>query len=88
MIGTSRHTSRRETTRGVTRAETPSTPRMLMMLLPTTLPRAMLPWPRRTAPRDTASSGALVPQATTVRPITSEERPKRRATAADPFTRA
>ena len=45
--------------------------RMFRMLLPTTLPTAMSVWPARLALRETASSGELVPKATTVKPITN-----------------
>ena len=42
---------------------------MLTMLLPTTLPSATSLLPLMLAPTLTANSGALVPKATTVRPM-------------------
>jgi hypothetical protein len=42
---------------GATSADTPSTPRMLKVLLPTTLPTAMSRWPRSAAVTDAATSG-------------------------------
>ena len=44
---------------------------MLRMLLPTMLPMVMSALPFRAAEMLTAASGALVPMATMVRPITS-----------------
>ena len=58
----------------------------LKMLLPTTLPRAMSAWPESAAPTLTASSGALVPNATTVSPTTSGEMPKPTASREAPRT--
>ncbi len=58
------------------------------MLLPTTLPRAMSEAPVKLARTLTASSGALVPKATTVRPITNGEMPKAEARREAPRTRA
>ncbi len=49
----------------------------LQMLLPTTFPSARSAWPERAEPTLTASSGALVPKATTVKPMTSGEMPAR-----------
>ena len=58
----------------------------LKMLLPTMLPTAMSAWPASPACTLTAISGALVPKATTVRPITSGEIPNRAARRAAPRT--
>ena len=58
----------------------------LKMLLPTTLPIAMSVLPSSTAPTDTATSGALVPKATMVRPTTSGEMPKDSASLDAPRT--
>ena len=51
----------------------------LNMLLPTTLPMAMSALPSNEDITLTTSSGALVPKATIVNPITREEMLKRRA---------
>ena len=56
------------------------------MLLPTTLPTATAPWPRKAAMADTASSGSDVPTATTVRPITDSGTPNLPATTIDAST--
>lgn len=48
---------------------------MLKTLRPTTLPTAMSVVPLSTACTDTATSGALVPRATTVGPTTRGEMP-------------
>ncbi len=58
------------------------------MFDPTTLPIARSVSPRHDAPTLTASSGALVPNATTVNPITTGERPVRAARRAAPRTSA
>jgi len=58
------------------------------MFEPTTLPTARSVSPRHDAPTLTASSGALVPNATTVRPITTGVSPVRAANRADPRTNA
>ena len=60
----------------------------LAMLLPTTLPTAIPPAPASAACTLTTSSGALVPKATTVSPITSGVRPRRSARLAAPRTSA
>ena len=61
---------------------------MLAMLLPSTLPIARSGLPSSAAPTDTATSGALVPKATTVRPITSGEMPHDSAMREAPRTKA
>ncbi len=58
------------------------------MLLPITLPTAMSPLPLSEACTLTAVSGALVPKATTVRPMISGGMPKRLASLAAPRTSA
>ncbi len=57
---------------------------ILNILLPTTLPIAISPEPFIADMTLIASSGADVPNATTVRPTTSSEIPMRRAMAPDP----
>ena len=57
-----------DTVSGRIRADTPKMSRMLAMLLPTTLPRAMSLLPLTPAEILTNSSGADVPKATTVSP--------------------
>ena len=75
MIGTSRRISCVATTSGVIRADTPRMNKTLKMLLPTTLPRPMSDWPSHPALTDTAISGALVPYATIVSPMTNDDTP-------------
>ncbi|MOA45170.1 hypothetical protein D3C78_1675420 [compost metagenome] len=58
----------------------------LKMLLPTTLPTAMSPWPAKADCTLTAISGALVPKATTVRPMISGGMPNWAARRAAPRT--
>ena len=58
------------------------------MLLPTTLPIAMSTLPPWAAPTETAISGALVPNATTVSPTTSGETPNESASRLAPRTSA
>ena len=58
------------------------------MLLPTTLPSARSACPAHAAPTLTASSGALVPYATTVRPMTSGDTPAAPASRTAPRTSA
>ena len=58
------------------------------MLLPITFPMARSGLPSSEAPSDTASSGALVPKATIVRPTTSGESPKESAIREAPRTSA
>ena len=67
-------------------AAIPCTPRMLKMLLPTTLPIAISCLPLKLARTEVTSSGADVPRATMVRPITSSLRPRERASADEPET--
>ena len=73
---------------GVTQAVTPTIPSELNMFEPTTLPIAMSPSPWTAATVVAASSGRLVPKATTVSPITASEMPKSRAMTTAPSTRA
>src|SRR5690606_22197769 len=61
---------------GDTRPETPSTQRILKILLPTTLPTAMSRWPRIVAITDVITSGKEVPAATIVKPITASLTPQ------------
>ena len=56
------------------------------MLLPITLPTAMSAWPAQAELRPTASSGELVPNATTVRPTTRGEMPSAIASRDAPRT--
>ncbi len=60
---------------------------MLAMFEPMTLPKAISGEPRRAAVRLAASSGAEVPKATMVRPITSGLIPQRCASRLEFFTR-
>jgi hypothetical protein len=87
-IGTSRRISCVETTSGASSAQAPRMNSTLKMLEPTTLPTAMSELPLRPACRLTASSGELVPNATTVRPITSGEMPAIAARDEAPRTRS
>src|SRR5690606_22793890 len=84
MIGTSARRSCCATFRGTMTAEIPRMRSTLKMLLPTTFPREMSAWPRTDATTLTASSGALVPNATTVNPMTRGEMPMAAATRASP----
>jgi hypothetical protein len=59
---------------------------MLQMLLPTTLPTAIMLFPWMEEMRLTTSSGAEVPKATTVKPMTIGVTPMLRARLEDPFT--
>ena len=54
-------------------APIPMSSKILRILLPMTLPRSMSDLPSMSEANDTASSGALVPKATIVRPIKSFE---------------
>ena len=83
MTGRSKATSEGATASacGATSPERPSTPRMLNVLLPITLPTAISRSPRIVAMTEAATSGAEVPAATMVRPITSSETPSERAKA-------
>jgi hypothetical protein len=67
--------------RRASRLDTPSTPRMLKVLLPMTLPTAMSRSPRSVAMSEVATSGREVPAATMVRPITISLRPRTLAKA-------
>ncbi len=58
---------------GQIKAETPTISIRLAMLLPTILPTPMSGAPESAASRVTISSGADVPNATTVMPIASDE---------------
>jgi len=69
--GTSKRTNLRSTIKGVIMAESPNIKSTLKMLLPTTFPTAMSARPDSDDATETASSGALVPNATTVSPIVS-----------------
>jgi len=87
-MGTSKRTSWRCTTSGTITADKPRMNNTLRMLLPTTLPTAMSDWPLRLAPIDTASSGELVPTATTVSPTINGGMPRAAAMREAPRTRA
>ena len=86
MIGISRLTTDGSLFIGLNMADNPSTRAMLQILLPTTFPTAimLLPWIEEI--RLTTSSGADVPNATTVKPMTIGLTPKLRARLEDPFT--
>ena len=73
--GTSRRTSCWATTSGTITEEIPRMRRMLKILLPTTFPMARSAWPLKADITLTASSGELVPKATTVNPTTRGEIP-------------
>lgn len=62
----------------VMRAASPRTKRMLVMLLPSTLPMTMPVWCVAAATRDDASSGRLVPRPTMMRPTRKGDMPRRR----------
>src|SRR5690606_5958748 len=72
--------------RGEISAATPRMNRILKILLPTALAIANSACPEKAALTLTANSGALVPNATTVKPITSEGMPKFAAKRAAPLT--
>ncbi len=86
ISGTSRRISWAAVAIGRTRAASPRIRPRFAIFEPTTLPTATSARPFSAPCTLTASSGALVPKATTVRPMTSDERPKRRASAAAPLT--
>jgi len=67
-------------------ADKPRIARMLKVLLPTTLPMATSALPLSAPLTDTAISGALVPNATTVRPITMGATPSLAAIEEAPRT--
>ena len=69
-----------------TSATPPKMKPRLNMLEPTTLPTEMSAWPRNAAFTVTANSGAEVPNATMVRPMTSSDIPSRLAKCAAPST--
>ena len=75
IMGTSRRTNWRETMSGATMADTPKIKSTLKILLPTTLPTAISACPCSAEDTLTDISGALVPNATTVSPMTSGEMP-------------
>ena len=70
MKGMSIFTASRSTRIGATSAVRPNITKMFMILLPTMLPMVMSAFPEMAALMLTAASGALVPIATTVSPIT------------------
>ena len=72
---------------GANRAVHPTIINVLKILLPTTLPTAMSALPFRADDTLTVSSGAEVPKATIVRPITMEGIRNRLATDAAPSVR-
>ena len=86
--GISRLSIPRPTAMGLTRAVQPTIISMLKMLLPTTLPTAMSALPCRADRMLMTSSGADVPKATIVRPMTRFEIPYRLAMAAAPSVNA
>jgi hypothetical protein len=59
---------------------------MLAMFEPSTFPTASPPAPLSDAPIEAASSGALVPNATTVTPMKNGLTPRRRARRTAPCT--
>lgn len=68
-MGRSNRMSCLDTKRGAMMEESPRIKSMLKILLPNTLPSAMSAWPAMDDLMLTASSGELVPKATTVSPI-------------------
>ncbi len=86
MMGMSRLTTERSLVSGANRAASPRTRAMLQMLLPITLPTAIMLFCLTEETTLTTSSGVEVPKATTVRPITMGLRPRPRARLEDPFT--
>jgi hypothetical protein len=75
-MGTSNRISCCCTANGIIIADKPRINRTLKILLPTTLPTAMSACPCHAEEMLTASSGALVPRATTVRPTIRGEMPR------------
>ncbi len=71
---------------GLIKAATPIKRRILIMLLPMTLPRSISVLPLIMEVMETASSGAPVPKATTVRPMSCFETLKLEATLLAPST--
>lgn len=87
ITGTSKRINCLATTSGVTTAASPRITKILKILLPTMLPKARSVWPLKADITLTASSGALVPKATTVRPTTKGEIPTAVASRAEPLTK-
>jgi len=87
MKGISRRTIDARTRRGRNSAARARISPTFAMLLPTTFPTARSGVPLRAARRLTASSGADVPKATSVSPITSRETPSPSARRAEPRTK-
>ena len=85
-MGTSKRMIWCETVRGTIIAERPKIKRTLKILLPTTLPSAISACPAKAPPILTASSGALVPNATTVKPTIRGEMPRADAAFDEPLT--
>ena len=71
---------------GLKSAEMPRTRAMLHMLLPTTLPTAIMLLDFTAETTLTTNSGVEVPKATTVNPMTMGVIPRLRARLDDPFT--
>ena len=71
---------------GLIKAATPIKSKILIILLPMTLPRSMSVLPSTMEVIETASSGAPVPKATTVRPMSCFETLKFEATEEAPST--
>ena len=86
MMGMSRLTTMRWHVIGIRTAARPRTSAMLQMFEPNTLPTAIMLLPLRDEITVTTNSGADVPNATTVSPITIAGIPKLRARFEDPFT--
>src|SRR5262245_51073522 len=86
IAGRSNRRVRRSNAIGRISALNPRMKRMLTRLVPTMLPTARPGLPCRTASTPTASSGRLVPSATTVRPTTMGLTPRCEASAAPPRT--
>jgi len=63
----------------------PKMSRIFAILLPTILPNAILLSPFKEAAKLTTSSGIDVPNATIVKPMTSEETPNLFASEEEPF---
>ena len=83
--------SRTHESRNGSGAITLDTPRITKIFIihdPTTLPRAISLFPFRAAIMEVASSGALVPTAIIVKPISVSESPKLVATVTAPSTRS
>jgi hypothetical protein len=76
-----------DTNSGAMMDESPRIKRILKILLPKTLPSAMSAWPAMDDLMLTASSGELVPKATTVSPIIRGEIPSPEAIFEAPRTK-